>query len=185
MSATNRGTVRTQNDFYATPIDVVENMLSFINLDGVEKILEPSAGNGNILKAIANKTNAEITSLEIREEEYSSLKELSDIVIIDDFINYEFDDKYDLIIGNPPYSNAIDFVEKSLSLLSENGRLIFLLRTAFLESKKRYEFWQNNSLSELLVLSKRPSFTGKGTDATSYSWFVWDKSTDIQKIKVI
>ena len=185
MSATNRGTVRNQNDFYATPVDVVENLLNFINLDSVEKILEPSAGNGNILKAISNKTNAEITSVEIREEEYGGLKELSDIVIIDDFINYDFDDKYDLIIGNPPYSNAIDFVEKSLFLLSENGRLIFLLRTAFLESKKRYEFWQNNSLSELLVLSKRPSFTGKGTDATSYSWFVWDKSTDIQKIKVI
>ena len=71
------------------------------------------------------------------------------------------------------------------ALLSENGKLVFLLRTAFLESKKRYEFWQENPLSDLLVLSKRPSFTGKGTDATSYSWFVWDKSKKEQRIKVI
>lgn len=23
--------------------------------------------------------------------------------------------------------------------------------------------------------SERPSFTGRGTDATSYSWFVWER----------
>lgn len=70
-------------------------------------------------------------------------------------------------------------------MLNENGKLIFLLRTAFLESKSRYDFWQENPLSGLYVMSKRPSFTGNGTDATSYSWFVWDKSTNKQEIKVI
>ena len=94
-------------------------------------------------------------------------------------------EKYDVIIGNPPYTYAREFIEKCLSLLSDNGKLIFLLRTAFLESKSRYQFWQDNPLSGLYVLSKRPSFTGKGTDATSYSWFVWDKSTDKQEIRVI
>ena len=59
-----------------------------------------------------------------------------------------------------------------------------LLRTAFLESKKRYDFWQRHPVSKLYVLSQRPSFTGKGTDATSYSWFIWDNS-DKQEIKVI
>lgn len=107
-------------------------------------------------------------------------------MIIDDFLKHDFgEEKFDLIIGNPPYSLALEFTEKCLSLLSDEGKLVFLLRTAFLESKKRYGFWQREPLSELYVLSKRPSFTGKGTDATSYSWFVWDKSKDTQKIKVI
>ena len=60
-----------------------------------------------------------------------------------------------------------------------------LLRTAFLESKSRFEFWQQYPLSGLYTLSKRPSFTGKGSDATSYSWFIWDNRTDKQEIKVI
>ena len=171
MSATNRGTVRKEHDFYATPVDVVENLLKFIDLSNVSTILEPSAGSGNVLTPLSGDFN--ITSCEIREEELDTLDGLSQSVIIDDFMTHDFTDKYDLIIGNPPYSKAIEFVEKSLSLLSENGKLVFLLRTAFLESKKRYEFWQENPLSDLLVLSKRPSFTGKGTDATSYSWFVW------------
>lgn len=26
---------------------------------------------------------------------------------------------------------------------------------------------------DVYVLPQRPSFTGKGTDSTSYAWFVW------------
>ena len=54
--------------------------------------------------------------------------------------------KYDIIIGNPPYSLAKEFILKSLDSLNDNGILIFLLRTAFLESKSRYQFWQENKV---------------------------------------
>lgn len=187
MSATNRGTERKPHDFYATPIDCIENFID--NYGGVISgdILEPSAGNGNVIKALRNKNiNGDITAIEIRNEEFDRLSEISDTVIIDDFLNgLDHIKKYDYIIGNPPYTYAIEFVEKCLDLLKDDGKLIFLLRTAFLESKSRYKFWQENPLSGLYVLSKRPSFTGKGSDATSYSWFVWDKSTNKQEIKVI
>lgn len=188
MSATNRGAVRKPYDFYATPIDVVENLLDNIDTSnwGKYEILEPSAGNGNVVKAIRNKAcGGYITSIEIREEEIDKLKMISDNVIIGDFFELKIDKKFDIIIGNPPYSCAKDFIEKSLKMLNDDGKLIMLLRTAFLESKSRYEFWQKNKLNGLYVLSKRPSFTGNGTDATSYSWFIWDKSTEKQEIKVI
>ena len=122
--------------------------------------------------------------VELREEEYNNLCRLNiDDVIINSYYNIR--DKFDIIIGNPPYSEAQEFIEHSFELLNENGILIFLLRTNFLESKKRYEFWKKNPLSKLYTLSKRPSFTGKGTDATSYSWFIWDNSSNVQEIKVI
>ena len=187
MSATNRGAERKPYDFYATPVDVVENLLNNIDLNQYgDKVLEPSAGNGNICRCIkSHYPNKRVTALEIREEELESLTKCSDKVIIGDYLQIDMESKYDIIIGNPPYSNAIEFVNKSLELLEENGVLIFLLRTAFLESKSRYSFWQEHPVSGLYVLSKRPSFTGKGTDATSYSWFIWDKQTNNQYIKVI
>lgn len=187
MSATNRGMKRNKYDFYSTPEYVTENILNNIDLSKYGcNVLEPSAGNGNICRVFKNfYPDKNITAVELREEEMQNLKQCSDKAVIGDYLSIDIGCKYDIIIGNPPYSKAIEFVNKSLQLLNENGILIFLLRTAFLESKSRYNFWQVNKLSGLYTLSKRPSFTGKGTDATSYSWFVWDKSTSKQTIEVI
>lgn len=53
MSATNRGIKRKPYDFYATPIDVVENLFNHIDLNQYGcKVLEPSAGNGNICRTV-------------------------------------------------------------------------------------------------------------------------------------
>ena len=94
--------------------------------------------------------------------------------------------KYDAIIGNPPFSNAMDFVTKSYQHLNPGGVIIFLLRTAFLESKERFPFWKEHAgeLAGLYTL-QRPSFTGKGTDATSYSWFIWKPGSNQNTIKII
>ena len=186
MSATNRTNVRKPYDFYSTPIDCIKTLLDNIDLSKYgNSVLEPSAGNGNICKVFKEYyPDKDLTAVELREEEYNNLCQLNiDDVIIDSFYNIR--DKHDIIIGNPPYSEAQEFIEHSFELLNENGILIFLLRTNFLESKKRYEFWKKYPLSKLYTLSKRPSFTGKGTDATSYSWFIWDKSSNVQEIKVI
>ena len=188
MSATNRRAKRNPYDFYATPEDVVQNVLNHFDLTKYgNEILEPSAGNGNICKIVkAMYPNKNLTGLEIREEEQDNLNAICDQVMCGDYLKLNSSKKYDIIIGNPPFSLAKEFVEKSLDLLNENGVLIFLLRTAFLESKKRFDFWQSNPVTGLYVLSKRPSFlSGGGTDATSYSWFVWDKSTNKQFIQVI
>lgn len=179
---------RRPHDFYATPSDVIELFLQNFDLSLFGKeVLEPSAGNGNIITAVkVHYPDKKITAVELRGEELENLEKVhSDTIIIDNFLSRNFNQKYDIIIGNPPFSDALGFVEKSLTLLKENGVLIFLLKTSFLESKARHQFWQDNPLTGLYTLSKRPSFTGKGTDQASYSWFVWCPSYDNQEIKVI
>ena len=82
MSATNRGSERKPCDFYATPVEVVENFLDNYTLPR-GNILEPSAGNGNIIVALRNRwINSNITALELREEEEETLKREADEVII-------------------------------------------------------------------------------------------------------
>lgn len=188
MSATNRGSKRIESDFYATPLESVYALLD--NYDGIkssDRILEPSAGNGNIIRALRDKDYDNlIYAIECRPEESDALEKAgADYILISDFLAVESKIKYDVIIGNPPYSLAQEFIDKSLSLLNPGGRLIFLLRTNFLESKKRFTWWQDKLPNGLYVLNKRPSFTGKGTDATSYSWFIWSKSATTQEIKII
>lgn len=182
MSATNRGAVRRESDFYATPLESVYSFLDAYNgIKPSDKILEPSAGNGAILHALASRGyKNRITAVEIRPEEIG-LYFFTNDVRYGDFLNMDFEERFDVIIGNPPYSLAQEFIDKALSILNPGGRLIFLLRTNFLESEKRFKWWQDKTPRGLYTLHKRPSFTGKGTDATSYSWFVWelsDRQTD-------
>ena len=188
MSATNRGKKRNEQDFYSTPTSAIESILNEFSLgDGID-VLEPGAGNGNIIQCLQKKyNNLAIDAIEIRQDEYNALKQLGVNVVIDDFLNMQISKKYDLIIGNPPFSLAIKFINKCLNLLKPGGTLIFLLRTAFMESDRRFDFWQKekNQLTGLYTLHKRPSFTGKGTDATSYSWFVWQPGNKMQTIKII
>lgn len=152
MSATNRGAVRNEYDFYATPREPIEKILAEIDFSCISSFVEPCRGDG----AIYNYITCEKDYSEIREDR--------------DYLKMVFD--CDLIITNPPFSIALDFLEKSLK---EAKTVVYLLRLNFLGSQKRKEFWQSNPPSHLFTLSKRPSFTGKGTDATEYAWFVWDR----------
>lgn len=135
MSATNRGSERKAYDFYATPPETVRAFLA--NFDGIssgDRILEPSAGNGQIVKVLREGGyDNRIDAVELRPEERGALEALADNVTIGSFFDYEPDCGYDVIIGNPPYSLALDFINKSLELLHPGGLLIFLLRTNFLE----------------------------------------------------
>ena len=91
MSATGRGAQRQAFDFYATPLESVFSFLdNFDNISLSDRILEPSAGNGNIIRALRSRgyTNR-IDAVEIRPEEWEQLKDIADEVILDDFFNYE------------------------------------------------------------------------------------------------
>ena len=72
MSATNRGSKRVESDFYSTPKSCIQNFLNhYGNIHGT--VLEPSAGNGNIVDIIKKNGNSHVTSLELRKEELNLL----------------------------------------------------------------------------------------------------------------
>ena len=155
MSATNRGAKRKVNDAYDTPEYTIDSLLEVLRISRFRTFLEPCKGNNRIYDKIdvlpMNKQWCEITQGK-------------------DYLTTYFND-VDLIITNPPFNLAQEFLQKSLI---EAASVWYLLRLNFLESKKRVKFWEHNPPTHLLVLSARPSFTGKGTDATGYAWFGWD-----------
>jgi type I restriction-modification system DNA methylase subunit len=160
MSATGRAlTKRREYDFYETPTWATELIIKEIVFPNDPSVLEPCCGSGAIVKVIEDRANATVVQFDIRDgEEF-------------DFLNMEFGCRFDFSITNPPYSLAREFVEHSLRLANCT---VMLLRLNFLASSKRKEFWQKHPPTAIHVLTKRPSFTGKGSDATDYGWFVWD-----------
>lgn len=126
MSATNRGTKRKEADFYATPLESVFSLLDhYNNILPDDSILDPGAGNGNIIRALRERGfKNRISAIELRPEEESNLKEVADHVGIFDFLKQAQtieSMKFDVIIGNPPYTYAKEFIDKSLALLKPGG----------------------------------------------------------------
>jgi hypothetical protein len=153
--------IRNERDNYATPPWCYEGLEEFIDWSKVHDVLEPCAGDNRILDWLG-KHSVITFSAEIRQEK--------------DYFeqNYFGWKKFDLIVTNPPYSLALEFVKKGIE---DSICSFWLLRLNFLASQSRKSFFLANPLSALIVLSKRPSFrlTG-GTDSTDYGWFVWDKA---------
>lgn len=160
---------RSPYDYYPTPEWCYENLP--IDWSQFKTAMEPCEGDGRITKFLQNK-GMEVTTCEIRHDK--------------DFFDYGHDftedHGFDLIFTNPPFSIAQEFIEHAMSL---STTVIMLLRINFLSSQKRYDFWQQFPPDGLFVLSKRPSFTGTGTDSQEYAWFVWSDIKELQGIKWI
>lgn len=201
MSATGRKPgVRRPQDEYDTPKEAIESLFDGWYLPGSSAsqhgrkpylewiFLEPCAGSGNILKEVFRRTAyGRYVAIEKREACREKLEILPSVdVTIEDFFKIapKLKDRIDLIITNPPYvlkeygkkiDGARKFLTACLACLKPKRQMAFLLRLNYLGSQKRKEFHRSMPLKHLLVLSKRPSFTGKGTDATEYAWFVYEK----------
>lgn len=84
--------------------------------------------------------------------------------------------KYDLVVGNPPYRHAEEFIQRSWQLLKPGGIILFLLRLSFQSGVRRCEeFWPAYPLSDVGIVVRRPSFYGNSTNATDYGIFMWRK----------
>jgi hypothetical protein len=81
--------------------------------------------------------------------------------------------RFDLILANPPFKLAMEFLERALAEVEFGGEVAFLLRLCFLASMKRAAFHRSHPC-DIYILPKRPSFTPDGrTDSADYAWFVY------------
>jgi adenine-specific DNA-methyltransferase len=134
-----------------------------------EMILEPSAGDGRFVKEL-QEYGGKVFAIEINKNKVRKMKDMvneNTNIYCRDFIRYSLvtNEKFDLVIGNPPYINKknlsekdkiksqklvdywnlqgsifqnlwVSFVLGSLKLLSpEKGRIFFVLPFEFLQSK--------------------------------------------------
>lgn len=180
---------RSPYDFYPTPKAAFDAFYAadWENWMLCDKILEPCAGDGNLIKYMREKgINKFIWANELDQSHQPQLEQSGASAFgYKDFLQMKgVEDVYDIIITNPPFSCAQEFIEKCLTEWKPK-RTIMLLRLNFLGSQKRKEFWQKFPPSRIYVLSKRPSFTGNGTDSQEYAWFVWDNKIYEQQIVVI
>ena len=178
---------RIENDYYATDPKAVTMLLSKYDIFGQE-ILEPCVGGGMIADTInsfyTNKRN--ITALDIIDRGYPN-------TIVQDFLTWETNNKYDAIITNPPYSLAKEFIEKGLTLLNNNGQMAMFLKIQFLEGQKREELFNKYPPKYIYVFRNRmatwnngqaldPNTGKKWATTMCHAWFIWEKNSKSEPI---
>lgn len=174
MSATGRGGTRIVGDAYYTPAWCVHRLLERVELPGGHW-LEPAAGRGDIIEAVRSvRTDCTWDAWDVNPNCVPYLDKLGVNLAVRDALEYlevsDLSPGYSVVFTNPPYGHAQAFVEKLLTRGAP--RVVLLLRLGFLESGTRSGFLSEH-VPDVYVLPNRPSFTGRGTDATAYGWLVW------------
>ena len=178
---------RVPADFYPTPIELSDAALDLLDRDDFVSCIDVGAGDGVWGESFRKRFGVMpiLTGIDIRDDaKGNTLNGIYDKWIVDDYLNHN--EKYNLIFGNPPFRFANDIVKHSLDLLEQGGVLLFLLRSAFSESKKRYEIFYSVGLNPKYEYQsvRRISFTGnKKSDNTAYSIFIWEKGWKGETIK--
>jgi len=223
MSRKGKADTRIINDFYTTPLWIIENFLQWADTNyHMElfrhmpiKILDPCAGGdfaNTMPYPVALKTVLqddrlyELTTNDIRP--HAPTDHLVDF--LSDDIPYR-NNEFDMVITNPPYLLAMDFIKRGLQVVRKHGYVAYLLRINFFGSDRRKEWLQANMPEWCVVSSKRPSFCKicpkckskyyptteicsalncqtklvKGSDATEYAHFVWKKGYHPEYTKTV
>lgn len=148
---------KKENGIFFTPPITVHNSLKILQpyMKHIKTVLEPSCGSGEFLNGLLkHKQPLDVTGIELNTTIYNSIKtQYTNMNIVnEDFLSYTTEQKYDLIIGNPPYfvmkKNSVEpkytpyfdgrpnifilFIMKSMELLAEEGILCFVLPKSFL-----------------------------------------------------
>lgn len=211
-------TYKSSND-EPTPIECIKEMISKIpdelwsreNL----KILDPCCGNGNfalpVFYKLYEKKNDEKNILEnILEFNDINLERLENVKKIycndkynlqitnNDFLNYEYTQKYDLIMANPPYAKILDngkrasknhnlikdFIEKSLKILKPNGYLLFITPDNWMSYADRNILISQLTELQIIHLDIHTAKRYFKKIGSSFTWYVIQNCKSYKNINV-
>jgi len=128
--------------YFNTPPAIVERLMSVADIRPGQRVLEPSAGAGDIADAIrAQGVTPDVVEIA------SSLRKILEAkgynIVEHDFMQYN-GGQYDRIVMNPPFENAqeIDHVLHAYQLLAPGGRIVSVMSEGpfFRQDKKSTAF---------------------------------------------
>jgi SAM-dependent methyltransferase len=169
---------RHEHDEYITERNLIRAAIDFLGPTRGSRILDIGAGDGRWGQITAAKLEAkEVVGVDIRKldkplgfTEWHQNR---------DFLTFETDRPFDMIVSNPPYYCAEEIIRRAWGMLAPGGHMVMLLRMAFQTGVERYNnLWSQLHPHTVAVCSRRPSFYGGGTNRTEFSIFYWGKGWD-------
>lgn len=140
--------IKKEFQFFATPPHLAEEMAAFImNGFDAEKmtILEPSAGQGALVKACLNfddRNQMIVHAYELMDINRAVLGKIKDCIVLgDDFLTADVPGNFDRIIANPPFNKNqdIDHIRKMYQVCKKGGRIVTIASKHWQISKNKKE----------------------------------------------
>jgi hypothetical protein len=165
--------VERGNDLYETPPEATRALLKVEALP--RYIWEPACGRGAIVNELRGAGHQVVASDAV---DYGIPITAPGYWGIDFLQERTAPARTEMILTNPPYRLAAQFVRHALELCP---RVVMLLRLAFLESTGRTDILEGGKLARLhifrnrLPMMHRHNWQGpRATSAIPFAWFVWD-----------
>ena len=161
--------LKKEFQFFATPEKLADELVYLADLKQHDTILEPSAGQGAIIKAINKVVDVVPDCFELMDVNTLILKKsgLSFNLIGEDFLKNE-GKTYSKIIANPPFTKNqdIDHLKEMYNCLSRGGKLVCITSESWVNGsqKKQVDFknWLEKEKAEIIDIEKG-SFKESGT----------------------
>lgn len=144
---------KKENDFFPTPPEIVQQMIELAEIHTGMDILEPSAGDGAIIRGLQDAGITESCSVILVEKNSDLCDHLWEnygprhtVVNLDflEMIKLPEDIQPLVVLMNPPFSKQqdIDHVRHAFEMLAPKGRLVSVMSTGFTfrENKKSVAF---------------------------------------------
>lgn len=126
-----------QKNFYPTPEALAIRMAEKVKNKNPKCVLEPSAGKGDLIDGMFPvsyyRSRPNIACIEIDPNLQSILTGRGLRVIDTDFLAYCGHDKFDLIVGNPPFDSGDKHLLKAIEIMF-CGEIVFLLNAETLKN---------------------------------------------------
>lgn len=150
-------------DQYFTGEETAKRLVAWANLSRGDRVLEPSAGDGGIVRHLP--LNVRATALELDPALAARLRELKHPCLEveeGDFLEWGDGRTFDAAVMNPPYSSVENadalHVMRAARLCQ---RVVALVRTNFLHGVKRYNALHRwTEIYRMAVCARRPPFYG-------------------------
>jgi hypothetical protein len=136
--------LKKEFQFFGTPSNLANRLVELAEIENGMSILEPSAGQGAIIKAINRKLpNKIVDCYELMSINKTFLNKIKTVNFIGDDFLVECNAKYDRIIANPPFSKNqdIEHIYKMYDCLNDSGIIVSV-------ASKHWQFSSNKKESD-------------------------------------
>lgn len=146
-------------DFYPTPSEVIEKMLMNEDIIG-KRVLEPSAGSGNIVRYLQRNGAKDVIACENDRHNQKLLNGICNI-IAEDFLTVTSDmiSHVDYIVMNPPFSKGAQHIMHAFEIAPAGCTVVALCNTSSLDGSHYYQ--RNRELNEIVNLHGKSEYLGR------------------------